>query len=118
MEINLYKQTTNLDTGVKPNAWGTVTTKVEPNNLFVCGYPLTQLFEHSNLLETAHLLIKHELPSQEELTRHREAAFKACRLPAPEVKRFEGQDISMSLGNCLLSDEALFTLVGHKMRFK
>jgi citrate synthase len=53
-------------------------------------------------------LIKHELPSTEELDRHRKTAFKACHLPAPKVERFEGQDISMALSNCLLSDKALF----------
>lgn len=97
-----------MGTADKTNRWRTVLTKVEPNKLVICGYPLTQLIEHSNLLETAHLLIKHELPATQELARHRQTAFKACHLPAPKVGRFEGQDISMALGNCLLSDGALF----------
>ena len=40
----------------KKAGWPTATTKVEPNNLVIAGYPLAQLIEHSNLLETAHHL--------------------------------------------------------------
>lgn len=94
----------------KTTGWHTEITKVEPNRLVVCGYPLAQLIEHSNLLEIAHLLIAHELPVQAEMDRHRKAAFEASRLPAPRVQRFEGQDISVALGNCLLSDRALFAV--------
>jgi len=94
----------------KTATWITVTTKVEPNILVICGYPLSQLIEHSNLLEIAHLLIKHELPVKDEIDLHRNAAFKAARLPAPEVERFEGEDISMTLANCLLSDRALYAV--------
>lgn len=93
---------------VKTAAWSTMTTKVEPDNLVICGYPLSQLIEHSNLLEVAHLLIKHELPDQEEMAQHRDLAFQAACLPAPKVERLQGQDISMSLGSCLLLDKALF----------
>ena len=109
MATNFNNKTKPLDGAAKSNRWKTVITKVEPNNLVICGYPLSQLIEHSNLLETAHLLIKQELPVPEELAQYRETAFKACRLPAPKVERFEGQDISMTLGNCLLSDKTLFT---------
>lgn len=94
----------------KTTTWSTFTTKVEPNHLVICGYPLTQLIEHSNLIEIAHLLIKHELPIKEEMEQHWNAAFKASFLPAPKVERFEGEDISMALGNCLLSDRALFAV--------
>ncbi len=92
----------------KSAAWSTFTTKVEPDHLVICGYPLSQLIEHSNMFEIAHLLIKHELPVKEEMARHRDTAFRASCLPAPKVERFQGQDISMSLGSCLLSDKALF----------
>lgn len=85
-------------------AWTTAITKVEPNHLIVGGYPLWQLIEHSNLLEIAHLLIRHELPVAEEMQRHQETAAKAASLPAPEAGRFEGEDISQALGRCLLSD--------------
>ncbi len=94
----------------KKAGWGTVTTKVEPNNLVIAGYPLAQLIEHSNLLETAHLLIKGELPTKDELKNHQEKARKACKLPSPKVERFEGEDISMALGNALLSDKELFAI--------
>lgn len=90
--------------------WGTVTTKVEPNNLVIAGYPLAQLIEHSNVLETAHLLIKTELPTKEQLAAHTKAAYEASRLPAPKVERFEGEDISAALGACLLMDGELFKI--------
>lgn len=94
----------------KKTGWDTVTTKVEANNLVICGYPLAQLIEHSNILETAHLLIKRELPSKDMLKKHQEAARKAVSASAPNVERFDGEDISMALGNCLLSDKALFAI--------
>ena len=90
--------------------WGTVTTKVEPNNLVIAGYPLAQLIEHSNVLETAHLLIKTELPSKEELAAHTKAAYEAAMKPAPKVERFDGEDISAALGACLLMDGELFAV--------
>jgi len=94
----------------KKTGWATVTTKVEPNNLVIAGYPLAQLIEHSNILETAHLLIKRELPSREELAQHQATAIRAARLPAPQVTWFEGEDISAALGKCLLSDAELFAV--------
>jgi citrate synthase len=90
--------------------WNTVTTKVEPNNLVIAGYPLAQLIEHSNVLETAHLLIKTELPTADQLAAHTKAAYEASRLPAPKVERFEGEDISAALGACLLMDGDLFKI--------
>ena len=94
----------------KKTGWSTVTTKVEANNLVIAGYPLAHLIEHSNPLETAHLLITGELPSAAVLKQHDEAAKGAAGLPAPNVEWFEGEDISAALGNCLLSDKALFAV--------
>jgi citrate synthase len=90
--------------------WATVTTKVEPNNLVIAGYPLAQLIEHSNVLETAHLLIKTELPSKSELAAHTKAAYDAAMKPAPKVERFKGEDISAALGKSLLMDKELFQI--------
>ena len=45
------------DEPLKAAGWGTITTKVAPNNLVISGYRLQELIEHSNLLETAHLLV-------------------------------------------------------------
>ena len=90
--------------------WATVTTKVEPDNLVIAGYPLAQLIEHSNVLETAHLLIKTELPTKEELAAHTQAAYEAAMKPAPKVERFDGEDISAALGACLLMDGELFAI--------
>ena len=90
--------------------WATVTTKVEPNHLVIAGYPLAQLIEHSNLLETAHLLIKTELPTKQEFAAHTKAAYEAAMKPAPKVTRFDGEDISAALGACLLMDGELFAV--------
>ncbi len=98
-----------MSTDTKPG-WATVTTKVEPNNLVIAGYPLAQLIEHSNVLETAHLLIKTELPTKDELAAHTKAAYDAAMKPAPKVERFEGEDISAALGACLLMDGELFAV--------
>jgi succinyl-CoA synthetase alpha subunit len=87
--------------------WGTVVTRVAPNSLLVSGYPLEQLVERSSLLETAHLLVKTELPSAGALGAHERAAAEAVRIPAPMVERFAGEDISVTLGKCLLGDARL-----------
>jgi citryl-CoA lyase len=92
----------------KKTGWGTVTTKVEPNNLVIAGYPLSQLIEHSNILETAHLLIKTELPSKDVLAAHTKTAYDAAMMLSPKVERFDGEDISAALGKSLLMDKALF----------
>jgi len=94
----------------KKPGWGTATTKVEPNNLVVRGYPLAQLIEHSKLLETAHLLIVGELPSTDTLAAHRKTAFEAAMKPAPKVVRHKGEDISAALGAALLMDGELFAV--------
>ncbi len=94
----------------KKTGWNTVTTKVEPNNLVIAGYSLSQLIEHSNVLETAHLLIKTELPSKKELAAHTKAAYDAAMMPAPKVERFNGEDISAALGKSLLMDKELFVV--------
>ncbi len=94
----------------KKTGWATVTTKVEPNNLVIAGYPLAELIEHSNVLETAHLLIKTELPTKDELAAHTKAAYEAAMKPAPKVPRFDGEDISAALGKSLLMDGELFAV--------
>lgn len=91
----------------KAPGWGTITTKVEPNSLIISGYKLDQIIEKSTILETAHLLIKTELPSQEVLKAHSEAAIEAAGRAAPAVTRLEGEDISKTLARCLLMDEHL-----------
>ncbi|MCP4674188.1 MAG: hypothetical protein GY854_01440 [Deltaproteobacteria bacterium] len=92
----------------KKTGWATCTTKVEPNNLVIAGYPLAQLIEHSNVLETAHLLIKTELPTKDELAAHTKRAYDSAMKPAPQVERFEGEDISAALGKSFLCDKVLF----------
>ena len=94
----------------KKTAWVTKTTKVEPNNLVIAGYPLAELIEHSNVLETAHLLITSELPTKEVLAAHTKAAYGAAMKPAPKVNRFDGEDISAALGKSLLMDNELFAV--------
>ena len=91
----------------KQPAWGTITTRVAPNSLAISGYKLEEIIARATLLETAHLLVKTELPSKETLTAHHTAAVAAALLPAPPVERFEGEDISKALARCLLTDKEL-----------
>ena len=92
----------------KKPEWGTITTSIAPNAIMVAGYRLEEIIEHFSLLETAHLLIRTELPSAEVLAAHRKAAQKAAMLPAPPVERYEGEDISQALARCMLMDKALW----------
>ncbi|MBD3235214.1 MAG: hypothetical protein GF330_00730 [Candidatus Eisenbacteria bacterium] len=88
--------------------WGTLVTRVAANSLLISGYPLEEIVEKSSLLETAHLLIKLDLPKPELLPELERAARAAALAPAPPVTRFEGEDISAALAKSLLMDEALF----------
>jgi succinyl-CoA synthetase alpha subunit len=94
----------------KKASWGTMVTRVAPNSLLISGYPLEELIAKSTILETAHLLIKLELPSREVLSSHEKAAIEAAKLPAPFIERFEGEDISQTFAKCFLMDKnvALF----------
>lgn len=91
----------------KKAGWGTITTKVAPNSLLISGYKLDDIIARSTLLETAHLLVKTELPSKAVLDAHHKAAVEAALKPAPPVERFEGEDISAALAKCLLMDQEL-----------
>ena len=87
--------------------WGTITTRVAPNSLLISGYKLEDIVARSTLLETAHLLVKTELPSKQVLDAHHKTAVQAALKPAPPVERREGEDISQALAKCLLMDEDL-----------
>lgn len=91
----------------KKPSWGTITTKVAPNQLVISGYKLDEIIANSTLLETAHLLVKTELPKKKVLDAHHKSAVKAALMPAPPVKQFEGEDISQALAKSLLMDEEL-----------
>jgi succinyl-CoA synthetase alpha subunit len=92
----------------KKSEWGTITTSIAPNKITISGYKLDEIIEHYSLLETAHLLIRTELPSPAVLAAHRKAAYQAAMLPPPPVKRYKGEDISQALARCLLMDKALW----------
>ena len=73
--------------------WATVTTKVAPNSLVISGYKLEEIIAGSTLLETAHLIVSTELPSEDVLQSHHKAATSAAMIPAPPIERFPGEDI-------------------------
>jgi citrate synthase len=93
----------------KPPApsWGTIITKIEPNNILISGYPLQQIIGRKNLLETAYLLVKGEFPTPEVLKELQDAALQGVRELGPRAEHLEGEDISKTLAKCLLWDEAL-----------
>lgn len=91
----------------KKPEWGTITTRVAPNSLVVSGYKLEEIIDRSSLLETAHLLVKTELPTKEVLDAHHKRAVDAALMPAPPVERFEGEDISQALAKSFLMDKDL-----------
>ena len=91
----------------KQPTWGTMVTSVAPNSLLISGYPLEEIVANSTLLETAHLLVKLELPSKKVLKAHVKTAIKAAKIPAPAVTRFAGEDVSATFAKCFLMDEEL-----------
>jgi succinyl-CoA synthetase alpha subunit len=104
------KMKTTWDAPPPKPQWGTLVTRVAPNSLLISGYPLEEIVERSTILETAHLLIKLELPKKEILAAHEQAARQAALKPAPPVTRFDGEDISAALAKSFLMDKEIFAV--------
>ncbi|MBN2056171.1 hypothetical protein JW905_14690, partial [bacterium] len=96
-------------------SWGTIITKVQPNRLLISGYPLQQLIERCNLLESVHLLIQGELPAPEQVFRYQRIAADAAGRKAPAIPD-SSDDLSKKLATCLLLDRHLAS-VDFKGRF-
>lgn len=108
-EVERYydKMKTIWEAPPKKPSWGTLITKVVPNNLIISGYRLQDLVAKKSLLETAHLLVKGELPNEEKLKNHVKTAYEAAMLEGPKAVRMENEDISKTLARYLLLDEAI-----------
>ncbi|MFX0114555.1 MAG: citrate/2-methylcitrate synthase [Candidatus Hodarchaeota archaeon] len=90
----------------KPS-WGTLITKVEPNNLMISGYALQELVEKKSLLEIAYLLVKGDLPDPENLRDCQKIALVGARESVEPLFVSSHEDISKSLAKYLLVDEKL-----------
>ncbi len=101
------KMRTTWEEPPKKAGWGTLITKIAPNEILLSGYPIQDVCARGNLLETAHLLLKLELPSKKVLAEHEKSAIAASKIPAPPITRFEGEDISATLAKSFLMDETL-----------
>ncbi|KAA0002684.1 MAG: hypothetical protein FE048_03305 [Thermoplasmata archaeon] len=90
----------------KKPTWGTLITKVSPNELLVRGYPLPEIIANKNFLETAYLLIEGEFPDKQTLSEIEKIAHDASLIPAPRIMHTT-QDISKTLATSLLLDSYL-----------
>ena len=110
-EIEHYydKMRTIWESPPKKPVWGTLITKVEPNNLMISGYPLRLIIEKKGFLETVHLLVNKEFPDEKTLNEMRKVVFEALSISGPKIK-FAEEDISKSVAKCLLIDDALAQL--------
>lgn len=92
--------------------WGTLITKVAPNNLLIRGYPLQELIEKKTLLEIAYLVIQGEFPTTNKLKELENLALRAIREEFPKIDLTidsDSQDISKTIGTYLLLDTKLLT---------
>jgi citrate synthase len=87
--------------------WGTLITKVAPNELIVSGYRLEQIIGRRNLLETAYLLIDHEFPDERTAERLEKLALDASRIPVSQIGLIQGEEVSKTLAKYLLFDDEL-----------
>jgi len=101
------KMKTIWDAPPKKPEWGTLITKVMPNNLLISGYPLQDIVEKKGFLETAYLLVKGEFPDKKTLEEMREIALEAAQLPAPKIPHVKNEDISKTLVKYFVLDEEL-----------
>ncbi|MCK4718996.1 MAG: hypothetical protein KAT70_10030 [Thermoplasmata archaeon] len=85
--------------------WETCITNVGPDKLAISGYMLEELVARKTLLETTHLLVNRELPSETVLEEMSVIAHKAVAIPAPAVAG--GEEVSKTLSTYLLMDQDL-----------
>lgn len=97
----------------KKPSWGTLVTRVAPNSLMVSGYRLEELIDKATLLEAVHLLIKKELPSQENHRLYTKTAIDAARLKPHPIKMSRAEDISKYVMKCLLMDPDISSFPQH-----
>jgi len=105
---NYYqKMKTIWDAPAKKSGWGTLITKVMPNNLLISGYPLQDIVERKGFIETAYLLVKGEFPDKKTIEEMRKIAVDAAKKPAPKIKRLKNEDISKTLVKYFVLDDEL-----------
>jgi citrate synthase len=105
---NYYrKMKTIWDAPSKKPGWGTLITKVMPNNLLISGYPLQDIVEQKGFLETVYLLVKGEFPDKKTAEEMRKIALEGAKKPVPKVSRSKKEDISKTLVKYLVLDEEL-----------
>ncbi len=89
--------------------WGTLITKVVPNNLIIRGYPLQEIIANKGLLETANLLVEGEFPN-DKLKELEEIAIKSAKEEfLYDEKISKVSDVSKLIGTFLLLDDKLST---------
>ena len=87
--------------------WGTLVTKVVPNNLMIRGYPLQDIISRKGLLETAYLLVNGEFPA-DNLDEIQKIAKNATKEEFSFNMNFsEKDDVSKIIGTFLLLDHNL-----------
>jgi succinyl-CoA synthetase alpha subunit len=105
---NYYKKMKTVwDAPAEKPSWGTLITNVVPNNLLLSGYSLQDIIERKDFLETAYLLVKGEFPDKKTLEEMQKIAVDAAKIPIPNVKRLNNEDISKTLVKYLVLDEPL-----------
>ncbi len=87
--------------------WGTLITKVLPNNLVIKGYSLQDIIAKKGLLETTYLLTKGEFPKNELLGLEKIAINAAKEEFLHLDKNPEESDVSKIIGTFLLLDKKL-----------
>lgn len=108
-DISRYydKMRTIWEAPPKKSTWGTLITKVVPNNLIISGYPLKEIIGRKDILDTSHLLVRLEFPDSETLKELNRIALDAAHLPVTKIESLEGEDISKTLSKYLLLDTEL-----------
>jgi len=105
---NYYKKMKTIwDAPAKKVGWGTLITKVMPNNLLISGYPLQDIVEQKGFLETTYLLVKGDFPDKKTINEMRKIAVDAAKKPAPKIPRIKNEDISKTLVKYFVLDEEL-----------
>ena len=93
---------------MKKSTWGTLITRVEPDNLVVRGYRLQDIIRKGDLVSAAWLIVEGELPDEKTAGEMKDLFFKSAAAGLPEVPVLEDEDISRILAKYMLCDESLY----------
>ncbi len=87
--------------------WKTYITKIEPNEITIAGYKLSEIVKKRDFLDTSYLLIRRKFPSRKEKKELVEILQNAICSPPPHIEKRKNEQLSKTIIRYILSDKIL-----------